>query len=119
VIDETLTMIPGPTPVHPRILAALARPTVSHVAPSFVETFKRALADFRALCQSAAGQPFVVSGGGTLSMEMALVNLVPPGGKILVVTQGYFGDRYAELASAFGISPDLLRSEWGRAVSPA
>ena len=43
MIDETLTMIPGPTPVHPRILSALARPTVSHVAPSFVKEFRDAL----------------------------------------------------------------------------
>lgn len=118
MIDETLTMIPGPTPVHPRILAALARPTVSHVAPAFVETFKRALADFRALCQSVSGQPFVVSGGGTLSMEMALVNVAAPGELVLVISQGYFGDRYAELASAFGIRCEVLRSEWGRAVAP-
>jgi alanine-glyoxylate transaminase/serine-glyoxylate transaminase/serine-pyruvate transaminase len=119
VIDETLTMIPGPTPVHPRILAALARPTVSHVAPAFVETFTGALADFRALCQSRSGQPFVVSGGGTLSMEMALVNVTAPGEPVLVISQGYFGDRYAELAGAFGIRAEVLRSEWGHAVAPA
>ncbi len=119
MIDETLTMIPGPTPVHPRILSALARPTVSHVAPAFVETFRQALADFRSLCQSATGQPFVVSGGGTLSMEIALVNLVAPGRKILLVSHGYFGDRWADLAAAFGIPCDVLRSEWGRAVPPA
>lgn len=119
MIDETLTMIPGPTPVHPRILDALARPTVSHVAPAFVETFKRALADFRALCQSRSGQPFVVSGGGTLSMEIALVNVVAPGEPVLVISQGYFGDRYAELAGAFGIPCHVLRSEWGHAVAPA
>jgi aspartate aminotransferase-like enzyme len=118
MIDETLTMIPGPTPVHPRILAALARPTVSHVAPAFVETFKRALADFRALGQSATARPVVVSGGGTLSMEMALVNVASPGEKILVVSQGYFGDRYADLAAAFGMKADVLRSEWGHAVAP-
>ncbi len=119
MIDETLTMIPGPTPVHPRILSALSRPTVSHVAPAFVETFRKALADFRALCQSASGQPIVVSGGGTLSMEIALVNVAAPGESVLVISQGYFGDRYADLASAFGIRADVLRSEWGHAVSPA
>jgi len=119
VIDETLTMIPGPTPVHPRILSALSKPTVSHVAPAFVETFRKALSDFRALGQSAAAQPFLVSGGGTLSMEIALVNLVSPGESVLVVSQGYFGDRYGDVASAFGIRADVLRSEWGRAVSPA
>lgn len=116
VIDETLTMIPGPTPVHPRILSALARPTTSHVAPVFVEAFREALSGFRALCQSAGGQPFAVAGGGTLAMEMALVNVVAPGEPVLVVSQGYFGDRWGELASAFGIRAELLRSEWGRAV---
>src|SRR5512143_2596472 len=111
-------MIPGPTPVHPRILSALSKPTVSHVAPAFVETFKKALADFRAPGQSATAQPFLVSGGGTLSMEIALVNLVAPGESVLVVSQGYFGDRFGDLATAFGIRAEVLRSEWGRAVPP-
>jgi aspartate aminotransferase-like enzyme len=118
VIDETLTMIPGPTPVHPRILDALARPTVSHVSPVFVKAFRQALDDFKALGQSASAQPVIVSGGGTLSMEIALVNIVAPGESVLVISHGYFGDRYGELASAFGIKADVLRAEWGRAVPP-
>jgi alanine-glyoxylate transaminase/serine-glyoxylate transaminase/serine-pyruvate transaminase len=118
VIDETLTMIPGPTPVHPRILAALARPTVSHLAPAFTETFRQALRDFRTLCRSEAGQPFIVAGGGTLAMELALVNTVRPGERVLIISQGYFGDRYAECAAAFGIEAEVLRAEWGRAVPP-
>lgn len=118
MINETLTMIPGPTPVHPRILDALARPTVSHVFPAFVETFRQALADFRSLGQSESAQPLIVAGGGTLSMEIALVNLVAPGERLLVVSQGYFGDRWGDLAAAYGIPCDLLRSEWGQAVAP-
>lgn len=119
MIDETLTMIPGPTPVHPRILAALSRPTVSHVAPAFVEDFRSSLRDFRTLCRSTAGQPFIIAGAGTLAMEMALVNVVAPGEKVLVISHGYFGDRFAELAAAFGIEFDLLRSKWGETVAPA
>ena len=119
MIDETLTMIPGPTPVHPRILAALARPTVSHVSPAFVETFRGALRDFRTLCRSTTGQPFIVAGGGTLALEIALVNTVQPGERVLVVSQGYFGDRFAECAAAFGIEAEVLRSAWGSAVPPA
>ncbi len=118
MIQETLTMIPGPTPVHPRILDAVARPTVSHVFPAFVETFKQALADFRSLAKSENAQPLIVAGGGTLSMEIALVNLVAPGERLLVVSQGYFGDRWGDLAAAFGIPCDVLRSEWGKAVAP-
>jgi alanine-glyoxylate transaminase / serine-glyoxylate transaminase / serine-pyruvate transaminase len=118
MIDETLTMIPGPTPVHPRILTALARPTVSHVAPAFVEEFRKALLDFKTLCQTSSGQPFIVAGGGTLSMEMGLVNVVAPGEKVLIISQGYFGDRFVDLATSFGITCDVLRSEWGHAVAP-
>ena len=118
MIDEILTMIPGPTPVHPRILGALARPTVSHVFPAFVEQFKKALLDFKTLCQSTAGQPFIVAGGGTLSMEMGLVNLVAPGEKVLVISHGYFGDRFGDLAASFGIQCDILKAEWGKAVAP-
>jgi len=116
MIESTLTMIPGPTPVHAQILDALARPTVSHVAPAFVETFKGAIQDFAALCQTASGQPFIVSGAGTLSMEMAIVNLVAPGERLLVVSHGYFGDRFRDLAASFGIQVDVLASAWGQAV---
>ena len=109
MINETLTMIPGPTPVHSRILGALARPTTSHVAPSFVEEFQQGLAGFRALGQSETAQPFIVAGGGTLAMEMALVNVVFPGEKLLVVSHGYFGDRFGDLAASFGIEADVLK----------
>ncbi len=116
MIDDMLTMIPGPTPVHRRILDALARPTVSHLAPDLVAAYRSALDGFRRLCRSGDGQPVIVAGGGTLSMEMALVNLVRPGERVLVISQGYFGDRYAELAESFGCEVEVLRSEWGRAV---
>ncbi len=115
---KTLTMIPGPTPVHPRILDALAKPTVSHLAPDLVAAFRQALVDFRALGQMATGQPFIVAGGGTLAMEIALVNVVSPGENVLVISQGYFGDRFGDLAASFGIQADVLRSEWGHAVAP-
>ncbi len=52
-------------------------------------------------------------------MEMALVNVVAPGEKVLVVSHGYFGDRFGDLAAAFGIEADVLKSEWGKAVPPA
>ena len=118
VIDESLTMIPGPTPVHARILNALARPTTSHVAPSFVDEFRQTLAGFRAVCQSETAQPFIVAGGGTLAMEIALVNVVAPGERVLVVSHGYFGDRFGDLAASFGIEADVVKSEWGKAVPP-
>jgi len=116
--DDTLTMIPGPTPVDPRILEALAAPTVSHQAPQFVEAYRACLDDLRRIVRTEKGQPFVVSGSGTLAMEMALVNLVAADEKLLVVSHGFFGDRWKQLAGAFGIECDVLSAEWGAVIGP-
>jgi alanine-glyoxylate transaminase/serine-glyoxylate transaminase/serine-pyruvate transaminase len=116
--DDTLTMIPGPTPVRPSILEALARPTTSHQAPSFVEGYRECLENQQRMVFTTSAQPFVVSGAGTLAMEMALVNLLGPGERLLIVSQGFFGDRWAQIAEAFGIPHRLLQAEWGRAVEP-
>jgi aspartate aminotransferase-like enzyme len=110
-------MIPGPTPVHERVLEALAQPTVSHQYPAFVKAYKECLRRWTEIGRSAVGQPFVVSGSGTFAMEMALVNLVAPDQRLLVVSHGFFGDRWEQIASSFGIECDVLRAEWGRAIS--
>ena len=103
--------------MHARVLQGLARPTVSHVAPSFVETYRACLANLRTIAISENARPFVVAGAGTLAMEMALVNLMAPGERLLILSQGFFGDRYAQIADAFGIPYQLVQSEWGQAVS--
>jgi aspartate aminotransferase-like enzyme len=118
MIDETLIMIPGPTPVHDTILAELGRPTPSHLAPSFVERFAGCLEDLKRIGRADAAHPFVVGGAGTLGMEMALVNLLAPGEELLVLSQGYFGDRFEEVAASFGIACDVVRAEWGTTVAP-
>lgn len=116
--DDVLTMIPGPTPVLPSILEALGRPTVSHQSPAFVEAYRRCLERLRRIARADGAHPFVVSGAGTLAMEMALVNLAGRGQEILVLSHGYFGDRWIEIAGAFGVSARVLRAEWGQAVDP-
>ncbi len=116
--ESMLTLIPGPTPVHPRILEALAIPTTSHQDPTFTTRFRSTLDSLRRIVRTASAQPFVVAGSGTLAMEMALANLLAPGQRLLVISQGFFGDRWTEIASAFGIRAEVLTAEWGRAVAP-
>lgn len=119
MIDDTLTMIPGPTPVHPRVLRELVRPTTSHQFPAFVTAYRSALDNLKRIGIGESAVPFVVSGSGTLAMEMALVNLLAPrADRLLVVSQGFFGDRWAQLAEAFDVPCDVLRAEWGKSVPP-
>jgi len=116
--QEKLLLIPGPSPVVPRILDVLARPTVSHVGPDMVHDLKEACENLKEIVFCESGEPFIVSGAGTLSMEMALLNTVGPGDRVLVLSQGYFGDRMAQICKAFGLDHDVLECEWGRAVTP-
>ena len=116
--QEKLLLIPGPSPVVPRILDALAKPTVSHVGPDMVRDVKEACENLKKIVFCENGEPFIVSGAGTLSMEMAVLNTAGPGDRVLVLSQGNFGRRMADICRAFGLDHDVLECEWGRAVTP-
>ena len=114
---EKLLLIPGPSPVVPRVLEALARPTVAHTSPETADDLKDARTNLKAAVFTASGEPIVFAGAGTLSMEVALLNVAGPNDRVLVLSQGYFGDRMGQICEAFGIPFDILRSPWGRAVA--
>jgi len=115
---EKLLLIPGPSPVVPRILEALAQPTVSHVGPDMVRELRESCENLRKIVFSEKGEPFIISGAGTLAMEMALLNTVGPNDRVLVLSQGYFGQRMGQICQAFGLKHDVLECEWGKAVLP-
>ncbi len=118
MMKEKLLLIPGPTPVHPRILNVLSQPTISHVSPVFVAEFKEALLNLKKIVFSEKGESFIVSGAGTLAMEMALLNTIVQKEKALILSQGYFGLRMAQILKSFGIEFDILHGDQGKAVEP-
>ena len=115
--NKEMLLIPGPTPVIDSIYDAMAQETRSHTDPRFTAIYKESIDMTREMFQTD-GEVFVIAGSGTLAMEMALVNTVAEGEKILVVSQGYFGDRFIKLGEAFGIEVEVLQSEWGKQVTP-
>jgi len=117
IADRHLVMIPGPTNVDPAVLRALAKPTTSHVSAAFAATFKRAIENLKQVMRTS-GDVFVVSGSGTLAMEMAVSNVIEPGDKILAVSNGYFGDRFADVVSRFTENVERLSFEWGKGAEP-
>ncbi len=112
-----LLMIPGPIEFEPDVLSALGAPTNSHVAPDFIEIFGHAIEQMREVWQSPTGQPFIIAGTGTLAMDMPAANLVESGDKVLVISTGYFGDRYADILSRYGAEVTVLTAELGDVVS--
>ncbi len=114
-----LLMIPGPIEFEPEVLSTLGKPTTSHVAPDFIESFGASLEMMRKVWQSPSGQPFIVGGTGTLAMDMAGSNLIEHGDEALVVSSGYFGERFADILKRYGAKVDVLKHEVGKAVTPA
>ena len=116
--NKEMLLIPGPTPVVDEIYEALASETYAHTDPRVVKVTLESLAMTREMFNTD-GEVFVVAGSGTLAMEMAIINTVAPGEKILVLSQGYFGDRFIKLAQSFDIKVEVIASEWGKRVDPA
>jgi len=109
-------MIPGPIEFEPAVLDALGAPTVSHVAPAFLEAFGSALEAMRDVWLAPTGQPMVVAGSGTFAMELAAANLVEPGDRAVVVSTGVFGERFADLLGRHGAEVAVVRAQLGHAV---
>lgn len=116
--NKKLLMIPGPSPVARSIQDQMGRETIAFGDPAFVRDFKDLLADLRSLWRTE-GEVFVVAGSGTLAMEMAVANTTKRGDRVLVVSHGYFGDRFTEICKRKGLETDVLSSEWGKIVSVA
>lgn len=101
--DRRLLMIPGPIEFEPDVLATLGERTRSHVDPSFIDAFGRALERTREVFLAGKdSQPFVIAGSGTLGMDMAVANLVEPGDSAVVVETGWFSQRMAEILGRWG-----------------
>jgi alanine-glyoxylate transaminase / serine-glyoxylate transaminase / serine-pyruvate transaminase len=117
--NDRVLLGPGPSLTSPRVMRAMAAPTISHLDPLMI----RLLDDIRERLTRLFGAPsgsfaFAVSGTGTSGMETTVANLVKPGTRALVVVTGYFGDRLAQMCERYGATVNRLNVEWGRACPP-
>jgi len=109
--------IPGPTPVPDSILKSMTKQMIDHRGPEFVEMLNKVTDTLKKIYQTK-GDIFLLTGSGTGGMEAAVVNTLSPGDKVLVVSNGAFGDRFGNIAQAFGAQVERLNLEWGKAVDP-
>lgn len=112
---KKLVMIPGPTPVVRSIQNEMGREIAAFGDPDFVEDYKGLVEDMKDLW-GANGEVFIIAGTGTLSMEMAIGNTLKAGDNVLIVSNGFFGDRFIEICERKGLNADILQSEWGKIV---
>jgi alanine-glyoxylate transaminase/serine-glyoxylate transaminase/serine-pyruvate transaminase len=110
---------PGPSDVHPRVLAALAAPTVGHLDPYYLELMNAMQRMLRGVLQTENEMTLAVSGTGSAGMEAAVVNLIEPGDPMLVCVNGVFGGRMADVAARAGANVARIDRAWGEVFSPA
>src|SRR5438093_12989140 len=107
---------PGPSDVHPRVLAAMAAPLVGHLDPVFVARMEEVKALLRFLVATENALTIPISGTGSAGMEACVVNLVEPGDEVVVGVNGVFGTRLAEVATRAGAVVVRVEAPWGRVV---
>ncbi len=111
-------MGPGPSDVHPRVLAALARPTIGHLDPAFVGLMDDIKALLRQAFRTENEVTFPISAPGSVGMEACFVNLVEPGDTVIVCRNGVFGGRMKENVERTGGIAVMVDDPWTRAVDP-
>jgi len=113
---KQLLLIPGPTPVSDEVLEALSQGTIAHTDERFVKITSETLVKIKALFGADKGHPFVIAGSGTLGMEMSLTNILNDKENLLVISHGYFGDRFIEIGNALNVNVDVLKAPTGETV---
>jgi len=108
--------IPGPTVLHPSVVAAMQGDMVPHRSPEAAALVGRIAENLKVAHRTEQGV-YVWSGTGSAGWEASIVNLLSPGDRIVVTVTGDFGDRYAKTAATFGIDVYRLEVEWGQAVT--
>ncbi|HLF86204.1 MAG TPA: alanine--glyoxylate aminotransferase family protein [Nitrospiria bacterium] len=117
-MQKRYLLAPGPTPIPPEVLGAMALPILHHRAPEFAKLFGSVREELKWLFQTKNDVLVLVS-TGTGAMEASVTNILSPGDKALVVNGGKFGERWMKICQAYGVKVEEVKVEWGYAVDPA
>jgi aspartate aminotransferase-like enzyme len=115
--EKRYLLTPGPTPVPPEVLAALAEPVIHHRARDYREIYERCLVRLREVYRTE-NEVLMFTTSGTGAFESAVANLTSPGDRQLVLSAGNFGERWAGMAKAFGAELVHVKLEWGETPEP-
>jgi alanine-glyoxylate transaminase / serine-glyoxylate transaminase / serine-pyruvate transaminase len=114
-----LLLGPGPSEIHPRVLAAMAAPTVGHLDPYYLTLMNDMQRLLRGVFRTENHMTLAISATGSAGMECTVVNLIEPGDSMLVCINGVFGSRMADVATRAGAKVTRVERPWGEVFEPA
>ncbi|MEL6353255.1 MAG: alanine--glyoxylate aminotransferase family protein [Cyanobacteria bacterium J06627_28] len=115
--DKLMLMIPGPTPVPEKVLLAMAKHPIGHRSGEFSQLIAETNENLKWLFQTK-NNVMTLAASGTGTVEAAIINFLSAGDRILVGSNGKFGDRWAQIATAYGLDVTTIKSEWGTPLNP-
>lgn len=115
--DKLMLMIPGPTPVPEQVLLAMAKHPIGHRSGDFSKIMAEVTENLKWLHQTQ-NDVLSLTASGTGAMEAAIINFLSPGDRVLVGSNGKFGERWVEVAKAYGLNAEVIAAEWGQAIDP-
>ena len=113
-----ILMGPGPSDVSQTVLDALARPTIGHLDPSFIQLMDETKTLLQYVFQTKNALTMPISAPGSAGMEACFVNLIEPGDKVIVCQNGVFGTRMKENVIRAGGELVLIEDPWGEQTKP-
>src|SRR5438477_1914028 len=115
-IKKQRLLTPGPTPLLPKALHAMMGSDIHHRTEDFRSLYRGVLADLKEV-MGTSNDVLTLVASGTGAMEASVSNLFSPGDRVIVCVAGKFGERWAEIAKAFGLSALVLEAPYGQAVA--
>ncbi|MHC5933786.1 pyridoxal-phosphate-dependent aminotransferase family protein [Nostoc sp.] len=116
--DKLMLMIPGPTPVPEAALLALAKHPIGHRTSEFSNILAEVTENLKWLHQTES-DVLTLNVSGTGAVEAGIINFLSPGDRILVGSNGKFGERWVEVGQAYGLNVEEVKVEWGKPLDPA
>src|SRR5271163_1764301 len=116
-IKKQRLLTPGPTPLYPPALHAMMASDIHHRTADFVKIYESALVDLKEI-YGTSGDVLCFAASGTGTMDASVSNFFSRGDKVIVCSAGKFGERWVEIAKAYGLEATVLQAEYGDTVSP-
>jgi aspartate aminotransferase-like enzyme len=116
-IKKQRLLTPGPTPLYPPALHAMMASDIHHRTEDFRKVYRACLADLKEL-MGTSNDVVMFAASGTGAMDAAVSNLFSKGDKVIVCVAGKFGERWADIAKAYGLDATVITMPYGQAVSP-
>ena len=117
LIRKQRLLTPGPTPLYPPAVLAMAAADIHHRTEDFRKLSKQVISDLKYF-MGTANDVLLLTSSGSGAMESAVSNLFSPGDKVLVATAGKFGERWVQMTKAFGLDVSVIEEPYGKAVAP-